>query len=130
MASVLGLDLGTSYVGIAVSDPEKKVATPRQVLKWYSRKKLLQFVTDLVVSEGIERVVIGRPVSLQGSELPMTRLADKFAALLREQKISVELVDERLSTREAQTLTLPGGRADARAAALFLQTYLDSHGGI
>lgn len=133
---VFGLDIGEKRIGVAVSDPSGTVATPLVVL---DAKPVLGDGGDLVrLAEDyeVELVVVGLPRSLDGSEGPQADLVraagDRLARFLR---LPVEYYDERLSSAEARrVMTSAGvsdrdkrGSVDMIAAALFLQSYLDSH---
>jgi len=128
MAAVLALDPGTRYVGVAVSNPEKTIALPVTVLDATPKQALLAGIAALVKERAVDQLVVGRPLALRGTPIPMTATAESFADDLRAAlKLPVELVDERLSTKSAHPADSQGGRVDASAAALFLQTYLDRH---
>jgi putative Holliday junction resolvase len=85
-------------------------------------------------AEQLELFVVGLPRMLDGTEGPAARRARRFAELLRKVSgVPVELVDERLSTREAQSRLLEGGvdarrakqKVDSASAAILLQSWLD-----
>lgn len=133
---VLGLDIGEKRIGVAVSDPSGTVATPLVVL---DAKPVLGdggALVRLAEDYEVELVVVGLPRSLDGSEGPQADLVraagDRLARFLR---LPVEYYDERLSSAEARrVMTSAGvsdrdkrGSVDMIAAALFLQSYLDSH---
>lgn len=133
---VLGLDIGEKRIGVAVSDPSGTVASPLVVL---DAKPVLGdggALVRLAEDYEVELVVVGLPRSLDGSEGPQADLVraagDRLARFLR---LPVEYYDERLSSAEARrVMTSAGvsdrdkrGSVDMIAAALFLQSYLDSH---
>ena len=143
---MVGLDLGTRRVGVAVSDDRATVATPHTVLQRTAdaeadRAALVALVRDL----GAGLVVVGLPLSLDGTVGPAARWAgeeaDALASLL---DVPLELHDERLSTvtalrrppwPERSGGSGPGSRArgrarrpvDDQAAAVMLQSWLDAH---
>ena len=136
---VVGIDLGTRRVGVAVSDDRGMVATPHTVLHRSADADADRAVLVALVRElGAEKVVVGLPLSLDGTVGPAARWAgeeaDALAALV---EVPLELHDERLSTVTA--LRGPGagargrerGRArrpvDDQAAAVMLQSWLDGH---
>ncbi|MCL4079169.1 Holliday junction resolvase RuvX [Coriobacteriia bacterium Es71-Z0120] len=131
---VLGLDIGSVRVGVAISDPSGTVATPRCVL---DAKQLLRDPRELkaiVEEEGVELLVVGLPVTMAGEEGPQARSARVAGEALKEVLgLPVEYFDERLTTVAASSAMRSGGvrgrsqrgRLDAAAAAIMLQAYLD-----
>ena len=132
---VVGLDLGSKRVGVAVSDPRGVVATPYTVLERAGRRADdHRAVARLVAELEAERVVVGLPLSLDGTSGPAARSASEEAAQLGEVlDVPVELHDERLTTVSAdRSLLLMNVKAGARrkvvdqvAAAVLLQSWLD-----
>ncbi|MFO0704466.1 MAG: Holliday junction resolvase RuvX [Candidatus Andersenbacteria bacterium] len=122
---VLAIDPGTRYVGLAISNPEATLAFPLEVVA--AEAQLVPRIARLVEERAVARLIVGRPLSLRGTVLPMTPVAEQLAEQLKTSlKLPVDLVDERLSTREASERTSKK-RVDAAAAALILQTYLERH---
>ena len=121
---MLALDYGSARCGCAVSDPTGVLATPIEpVLRPMSRRgrgRLRALVEEL----GVDRVVVGLPLSLTGADSEQTRATRRFAdTLRRELNVPVELYDERFTTRLAER---DEGRAseDSRAAAHLLASWL------
>jgi len=126
-------------VGIAISDPTGTLARPLQTLVRGSRDEDFAAIAGLVAEHDVGLVVVGCPLSLDGTEGPqarrVTRYADALAATLA---VRVVLWDERYTTVEAhEILRRRGGKGDLRrarvegwvdaiAAAVILQSYLDS----
>ena len=127
---MLALDYGSARCGCAVSDPTGVLATPIEpVLSPRSRRGFAR-LRALVSELEVERVVVGLPLSLAGSETTQTAEAREFAAMLeRALPVSVELYDERFTTRLAART---GGAAseDSRAAAHLLESWLSARGGV
>jgi putative Holliday junction resolvase len=133
---VLGVDLGSVRVGIAVSDPGRILATPGSVL--IRDATLHQRIADLVDELGAGAVVVGLPRSLDGRE---RRAAKTVRAEVRQLQahlgVPIHLQDERLSTAAAHTGMAASGKTakqrrgsvDASAAAVLLQSWLDSPAG-
>jgi putative Holliday junction resolvase len=121
---VLALDYGSARCGCAVSDPTGVLATPvAPVLSPASRRGIGR-LRALVRELGVERVVVGLPLSLSGEDSAQTAETRAFAAKLESQlSVPVELYDERFTTRIAQQT---GGAADedSRAAAHLLESWL------
>lgn len=135
MTRALGVDLGARRIGIAVSDPDGVLATPVTVLaRTPDRPRLYRSIADLAGEFEVEVVVVGLPLSLDGSDGPAATAARAEASAL-EQALDVPVVmhDERLTTVTANRLlaaTGADGRArrkviDAAAAAVLLQAWLD-----
>lgn len=131
----IGVDLGSKRVGVAVSSGT--LATPYEVLaRTGSRAKDHARIRELVDEAGAEIVVVGLPLSLDGSIGPAARRAiDEAAELAEALPVPVETWDERLSTVSAerslmeQNLRAPARRrvVDKVAAAVILQAWLDAN---
>ena len=130
----LGLDVGDRRIGIAVSDPEGRLAVP---LRAYERRGHgdAAALIELARREEAGRIVVGLPLTLEGAHGPQAETAAAFAEELRTAPdLEVILWDERLSSREADHHLRAAGRRgkaakaerDAVAAAIILQAYLDS----
>src|SRR2546426_6389583 len=99
MPRTIGIDLGTRRVGVAISDSKGAVASPYEVV---DRKQLAGRLAAIVEEEGIDRVVVGLPLSLSGEEGPAAVAAREEAARLAAVlPVPVEVYDERLTTLEA-----------------------------
>jgi len=131
---VLGIDVGTHRIGVAISDPEGTIAYSLEVIPRSGWRPVVARLRALAAQYGATRVVVGLPVRLDGTEGDAAREARAFAGRLRDAlRLPVAMQDERLSTAEAERTMLAQGarrrtrrtRRDAVAAALFLQTYLD-----
>ena len=138
MSRVLGLDLGTRRIGVAVSDPTGTIATPLLTISHPSLRRDLELVADLCRTHAITRIVVGWPRNMDGTVGPAARRAEEFAEKLRRTlRLPVDLWDERLSTVASERALLQGDvrrrqRRDLRdrvAAALILQTYLSARSG-
>jgi putative Holliday junction resolvase len=130
---VIALDVGEKRIGVAVSDPLGRTAQPLETIKRDERfaERLLKLIAEL----GAERLVVGLPLSMDGTESSQAgavrRFVEEIEGIL---KIPVTFVDERLSSREANSLIAEGGRRPGRkrgatdrvAAALILRLYLDN----
>lgn len=132
--SLMGLDLGTKTIGIAVSDVRLKIASARETLK---RRKftldadyLLQFATR----ENIFAFVLGLPLNMDGTEGPRAQATRAFVrSMATKTNLPFLLWDERLSSVAAEEAMLEADvsrkkrseRIDAVAAAIILQGALD-----
>jgi putative Holliday junction resolvase len=136
---VLALDVGERRVGIAISDPTGAVARPLQALERGPREEDFAAIAVLVAEHDIDLVVIGMPFSLDGTEGPQARRIAGYAEELADYlPTRVVLWDERFTTAEAEEIlrqsrsekkrrrARTSGELDAIAAAVILQSYLDS----
>lgn len=133
---MLALDIGEKRIGVAVSDPSGRVATPLKVLDTAEVLRDLRSLSRLVEDYGAERVVVGLPISLDGTEGPQARRVRSLVARIDAAlPPDIVYVDERLSSTEAKRrMSETGmserdmrGSVDMVAAAVLLQGYLDSH---
>lgn len=127
MSRVLALDYGRARGGCAISDPTGTLATPLEVVERPPTRRGLAAVRRLVVDRGVDRVVVGLPLTLAGEEGPQAEETRAFAErLARTLPVPVELHDERLTTRLAARSGEEGAAApeDSRAAAHLLDSYL------
>lgn len=132
---ILALDVGERRIGVALSDPTQTLARSLLVLDRRDDKEALKRVAALVREQGVERVVVGYPLSLRGDVGPQAERVGRFArALARVLEVPVEMWDERYSTVDAERILREQGmggrkrrrRIDATAAAVILQSYLDA----
>jgi putative Holliday junction resolvase len=124
---VLALDYGSARCGCAVSDPTGVLATPIEPILRPNTRRGRARLRALVAELGVERVVVGLPLSLSGSDSEQTEETRRFAAAVeRELTIPVELYDERFTTRMAERLG-GGASEDSRAAAYLLEGWLARH---
>ena len=132
--ALLGLDLGTRTVGLAVSDIRRQVATPFETLR--RRKFTLDAgaILDLARTRAIVGLVLGLPINMDGSEGPRAQSTRAFARNLRPlTDLPVTFWDERLSTVAAERALLEADASRARraqvidavAAGIILQGFLD-----
>jgi putative Holliday junction resolvase len=120
---VLAIDHGNARAGVAVCDPTETITRPLEVVE----PPEPEAVARLASGHGAELIVVGLPLSLDGSEGEQARIAREFAAELAElTEIPVETYDERLTTRMASETARAGagGAPDSIAAAHLLDGYL------
>ena len=127
MSRVLALDHGLARCGVAVCDPTGTIVSPLQEVNKPDTKPGLASLAALCSELQVERVVVGLPLSMDGTDSDQTVAARKFAQRLgsRVGDLPIELFDERLTTAEARAR---GGVAseDSRAAAVLLERWLES----
>jgi putative Holliday junction resolvase len=133
---VIGVDLGSRRIGVAVSDRTGMLASPLVVLERSGdRGRDHRALARLVAEEEAERVVVGLPLSLDGATGTAAQAAlEEVAELAKAVGVPVDTHDERLSTVSAdRSLIAQGMRGPARrrvidkvAASVILQSWLDS----
>ncbi len=131
---VMAIDYGDARTGWAVSDATGTLAGETGVIPSWNGEKLLEELCRLMADRGVERVVLGLPKNMDGSEGPRAEKSRAFAARLEERGCAVTLVDERRTTVEAHAILSQAGKrgkkrkqtVDAVAASLILETYLNS----
>jgi putative holliday junction resolvase len=124
---VLALDYGSARIGCAMSDPSGTLARPLAVIEPADARS----VAELVAAHDVERVVVGLPLTLEGSEGEQARVTRAFCAELEALlDVPVETYDERLTTRMAEASRREGATAaeDSLAAAHLLDSYLAALG--
>jgi len=135
----LAIDCGERRTGLALSDAGGKLATPYDVLQTASIAQSISQIVKIIDAEGVERIVVGLPLNMDGSSGPAAKKAVKFGRSLSSRSgREVIFVDERLSSFQAEqqiSARRRGGeritrkskkqRLDAVAAAVFLQEFLD-----
>lgn len=132
---VIGIDLGSKRIGIAISDSGGVLATPYDVVvRSGDRERDRRAVLAMADEIGAERIVVGLPLSLDGSVGPAAKAALAEAdALAARTSLPVETYDERLTTVTAdRSLRILDVKGEARkrvidqlAAAVMLQAWLD-----
>ncbi len=130
---VLAIDHGSRRIGLAVGDTETRMAFGRAALRRRSAADDLARLGELARVEGVERIVIGLPLNMDGGEGLQAKAARAFGDALAGIGLEIVYVDERLSSWEAaerlgaagRRPTRESGELDSAAAAVFLQQYLD-----
>ena len=129
----LCLDLGDRYIGVAVSDALGMIARPLEVFERTSRADDFAHVAALVKKHRALALIVGLPIQMDGVEGSQAAWVRDYSAELGETiNVPVRLWDERLTTMEAEDIMRARGRKptkewiDAVAAAVILQSYLDS----
>ena len=130
----LGIDLGASRIGIAISDELGMLAHPLETIP--NDSGFLSKLQKMVIEKGITAIVMGIPRNMDGSYGPAAEKAKLFLSQLKTEFPGIQLIpwDERLTTMEAQRLLHAAGRdvkksrpvIDQVAAQVILQSYLDS----
>jgi len=138
MPRIAAIDYGLKRIGLAISDESKRIALPlKLVLSGKSlRQTVLNVLNALTAYEGqIETIIVGLPLLLNGKRGEMAEAVERFTnALQAETKIPVKMLDERLSTSQAERSLkeLSYSRKertqiiDCASATILLQTFLDT----
>ena len=134
MARVLGIDLGSRRIGVAVSDGLGLTAQPRATIARHGGMRDIDAIAAAVKEVDADRIVLGLPLDCEGQEGPAAQRARVFGDKLRAAlHLPVELIDESFSTVEAEAVLLAADVSRARrkqvvdklAAAVILQRWLD-----
>jgi putative holliday junction resolvase len=121
---VLALDYGSARTGVAVSDPTGTVARPLEVVKQAATEAGIARLVELAREEGVERIVVGLPITLRGEHGAQAEETDRFLELLRAATdLPVESFDERFTTKLADASDAKAEQ-DSVAAAHLLTSYL------
>ena len=132
--ALIGLDLGTKTVGIAVSDPDRRLATGVETIARQTFSLDAQRILTLCADRKAAGIVLGLPINMDGSEGPRAQSTRSFARNLAKLTVlPIALWDERLSTAavERELIAADASRAkrkaviDQHAAAYILQGALD-----
>ncbi|WP_080610750.1 Holliday junction resolvase RuvX [Dehalococcoides mccartyi] len=126
------MDVGDKWIGAALSDPLRILAYPLVILRRDDDTKTLENIESLVKTHQPDLLIIGLPISLNGTIGPQAEKVKSFSELL-SRHLNIEIIyrDERFSTDEARRKMNDSGknnktvRDDAAAAAVILQDYLD-----
>ncbi len=133
---ILGVDYGDARTGVAVSDMTGTLASGVAVIKATGMRKTADAVADEARRQGVEMIVVGYPLNMDGTEGQRGERARVFSEMLHELTgLPVELWDERLTTVEAYEIMDRTGthgkkrreRVDMLAAELILTDYLGAH---
>ncbi len=131
---VLGVDVGTRRVGLAISDPIGIIASPHSVLRFTSEGALLEAICVACRKHDVTMVVVGQPINIDGTPTKIGVLAESTVRALQQKGISACTWDEQFSSREAGRILgrnyarvnrFNPGRIDQMAAAIVLQDYLE-----
>ncbi|MFL5241430.1 MAG: Holliday junction resolvase RuvX [Gemmataceae bacterium] len=132
---ILGIDFGTVRIGLAVSDPDRKIAFPLATYERANKDRDAAYFRKIIEDEQIGQLVIGLPIHLDGRESPKSVEARQFGQWLQETtRLPVSFYDERFTSIEAEATLWSAGlthkkrkdRRDRVAAQMILQAYLEA----
>ena len=127
--------MGGRRIGLALSDPTGLIATPLGFLERTNVASDVSKIVEKASKYQVQRILVGLPLTTRGQMGPQSRDVERFCKYLREYvNVPVITWDERYSTMEAERLLRQAGRqpsrdkgrSDAAAAAVILQSYLNS----
>jgi len=131
----LGIDPGKRRVGLAISDPGETFSSPLAVLGRRSTEQVVSEIAGVCRREGVEAIVVGLPLNMDGTKGAAAKEAERLAAQVAEAAgLPVQLWDERLSSVSAERSLLEADMSrqkrrrtiDKVAAQIILQSFLDA----
>ena len=134
----LALDLRTKTLGLAISDKLGIIASPYKVLRYDEVNKLIEELLVIIEAEIVDELVLGLPKNMNNSLGFASERSLNFKSLLEKKcTLPIHLVDERLSTMEAENILISNDTSrqkrkkiiDAYAASIILDTFLKSKKG-
>ncbi len=127
MGRIMGIDWGEKFIGIALSDPSKVLATGYRTLPFENFEELFKEIKKIVEEKEVEKIVVGLPKRTDGKkgwvEEKVKEFAEKLKLFLKKE---VELWDERYSTLIAQEYTRDKNKVHLLSAEIILQSFLES----
>ena len=130
---IMAIDYGDAHTGIAISDPTGFLTGFSTVITAYRPEVVVESIVKLVQEHGVEELVLGHPINMDGTRGPRSEKAQAMAELLRAAtSLPVVLWDERRTTIDAHQILMNSGKnakkrkkvVDAVAASLILEGYL------
>lgn len=132
---IMGFDVGTKTIGVAISDESGLIAQPLCVIKRSSLSVDLEKIRSLTEGHSIKLIVVGMPVNMDGTPGPRAKETQRFIDKIKDKiPVPIETWDERLSTVAVTRVLIEGDASRAKrksvvdklAASYILQGYLDS----
>jgi putative Holliday junction resolvase len=132
---ILAIYHGTKRLGIAISDELKMIAQPLEFIPAEPFARFLERLKRLITEKQVELIVVGLPRNMDGSYGPATLKVQEFVAVLKGAvTVPIQTWDERLTSAQANRFLIEANvsrskrkeKVDQTAAALLLQSYLDS----
>ena len=132
---ILAIDHGSKRMGIAVSDELKMIAQPLAYILAEPSDKFLARLNELITDKEVELILVGMPRNMDGSYGPAALKVQDFVEVLKGAVcVPIKMWDERLTSAQANRLLIQGNvrrdkrkeQVDKMAAAILLQSYLDS----
>ena len=133
-ARLIGLDLGSKRIGVAICDDKRKISTPFKTIDYRNMQYLLDQLTKIIYENNISGIIIGFPINMDGSLGKAAQsVKDKASIISEKLKMDVVLWDERMSTKGAFNIskeldvnvTNRVKKIDENAASFILQGAID-----
>ena len=134
---ILALDHGTKRIGVAISDEMQMIALPLEFILAEPFANFLTRLKEIIREKEVEQILVGLPRNMDGSYGPAALKVQEFVAVLKETiAIPIKMWDERLTSTQANRFLIQAEmrrdkrkqKVDETAAAILLQSYLDSFG--
>lgn len=131
---LLGVDVGTKRIGLALSDASRFIATPKLIVNRINNLKDFEKIQKFILENEVAGIVMGRPINMDDNRTPMTKFAEEFAKSFDdflEKKMPIFLFEERLTSFEARDINASdlsrkkNKFVDDIAASFILQHFLD-----
>jgi putative holliday junction resolvase len=135
MSRILALDHGTKRIGVAISDELKMIAQPLEYIPAEPPERVFTRLQAVLAEKPAELILVGMPRNMDGSYGPAAQSVRAFVEALKQAvAVPVRTWDERLTSAQANRVLLEGNvrrdqrkqKVDSMAAAILLQSYLDS----
>lgn len=132
---ILAIDHGTRRMGIAISDELKTIARPLEFIPAEPLDDLIFRLREIIADKSVELIIVGMPRNMDGTYGPAAEKVRHFVASLKDQiTVPIRTWDERLTTVQANRFLIAADvrrrdrkqKVDQTAAAILLQSYLDS----
>lgn len=135
MKKIIALDIGTVRIGVAISDPESKIAMPLTTVNVSQNTDPIEDIATIISANGVSHIVAGWPLDLDGSEGNAVKRTRAFLQKLKKRLPNLKIAkqDERLTSVAAEQALQDMGttgshkkkHVDAIAATMILQMFLD-----
>jgi len=135
MNRLLGLDIGTKRIGIALSDPLLITAQPFTTISRVPEKEAIEKIQTIIKDYSVNKIIAGLPLMMNGDFGPQAEDCKNFGEKISQKtNINVIFVDERLTSFQAEEIlkaqkvkyTKDKGKVDMIAASIILQEYLQT----
>ena len=132
---IISIDYGQKKIGIAISNQEQTIAMPLKILIGLNEKTKLKAISDIIELYSVCAIVLGLPISMDGTASQQTQIVKNFAENLKNMfNLPIYLQDERLTSRAADSLLKSFGMTrkernsqdDAIAASMLLETTINA----
>ncbi len=136
MGRIIGIDYGEKRIGLAVTDPDKIIASPLETIE---QKSIISFLRDYISKEDVESIVVGWPINLDGKENEMTIKVQNFINTLSKEFPNIKIFkqDERFTSKIAFDSIIQSGikkmkrrnkaNIDKVSASLILRSYIEKN---